>query len=100
MKNTDLTYEIQPLTRVERNRPKCGKVPEIGAKAVISPMEHNELFGGVRVDTSDDNDECTYEYATVPTKPYANNAPRGPAPCSADPDPRNRPVPTVPAICP
>ena len=44
MKNTDLTYEIQSLTRVERNRPKCGKVPEIGAKAVISPMEHNELL--------------------------------------------------------
>ena len=43
--------------------------------------------------------ECTYEYATVPTKAYASSAPRGPALCSADPDPRNKPVPIVPAIC-
>ena len=50
--------------------------------------------------SGDDDDKYTYEYATVPTKPYANNAPRGPAPCSADPDPRNKPVPIVPAICP
>jgi hypothetical protein len=42
---------------------------------------------------------CTYEYATVPTSMYARSAPRGPAPCSADPDPRNKPVPIVPAIC-
>lgn len=40
----------------------------------------------------------THEYATVPTKRYAISAPTGPAPCRADPDPRNRPVPMVPAI--
>jgi hypothetical protein len=71
----------------------------MGAKAVISPMEHSDLRGGLRVDMSDDDEKCTYEYATVPTKAYANSAPRGPAPRNADPDPRNNPVPIVPATC-
>lgn len=36
-------------------------------------------------------------YATVPTSAYATNAPSGPAPLKALPDPRNSPVPIVPA---
>lgn len=37
-------------------------------------------------------------YATEPTCAYAIRAPRGPARCIALPEPRNRPVPIVPAI--
>ena len=40
----------------------------------------------------------THAYATVPTRAYAINAPKGPAPPKACPEPRKRPVPMVPAI--
>jgi hypothetical protein len=49
----------------------------------------------VRTDRMEDK---TDEYATVPTSAYAISAPSGPAPASACPEPRNRPVPIVPAI--
>jgi hypothetical protein len=71
----------------------------MGAKDVISLREHSDLRGSLRVDISDDDEKHTHEYATVPTKAYANSAPRGPAPRNAEPDPRNNPVPIVPAIC-
>ena len=58
---------------------KCGKVPEMGACEVISPIAQRD------------------EYATVPTRMYAMSAPAGPAPPRAEPDPRKRPVPIVPA---
>jgi hypothetical protein len=59
---------------------KWGKVPDMGAWDVISPIAHKA------------------EYATEPTIVYASSAPAGPALASADPEPRKRPVPMVPAI--
>ena len=52
----------------------------MGAWDVISPTAHKDA------------------YAVVPTKAYAMSAPSGPAALSEWPEPRKRPVPSVPAI--
>jgi len=41
--DTVFAHERLASPRVDKDRPKWGKVPEIGANAVISPIEHNEL---------------------------------------------------------